>query len=118
MRTKTQLLEKYAAACKLRTNQPFTAWLVVFPTAESFKPFRAEAGNFCWSEKYWQSPFDDAYSMAYDLAEGLSETSLGFWRKCLAKENPCPYDLGKISILADYGQPQAIALLKELNYAV
>lgn len=115
---KSKLLTKYAAACKLRFNQSAADWNAVFPTVESLAVFWNETKGLSFPENYGQSPFDDVGSVAYWLENGVSDSTLTFWRKRIEIANPCPYDLCKVVIVASYGQPQAIALLTELNYMI
>lgn len=115
---KQKLLTKYAAACKLRFNQSPADWQAVFPTAESLAVFWKETKGLSFPENYGQAPFDDAGSIAFWLVDGIGERSLAYYRGKIEIANPCPYDLGKITIAASYGQPEAIALLTELNYMI
>ncbi len=113
--TKTQLIEKYCKAEKLRYVSPLENWTAVFPDAAALETFRLEVGNLSWPGSYGTSPWDDPFSIAYELHHGITESSLGFYNhdwnsgdSYYQKET-----LGKMQILAHYGQAQAIQFLKD-----
>ncbi len=107
---KEKLCEKYEKAAKLRCySTPIEDWLKVFPTAESFNSFYEDVKNLCWPETWGESPWDDAFGIAYDLHNGLSESSKKFYLKY--KEDSLP----KIKIMARYGVEGAAELLEEIR---
>ncbi len=66
------LCEKYSAAGELKLSSPPEDWLAVFPDAASLQTFRRETGHLTFPEWYGQSPWEDAFSIAFTVAEGLS----------------------------------------------
>lgn len=85
--TRESLCEKYAAAGKLRFTSPPEDWLAVFPDAASLAIFRAEVANLTFPECYGQTPWEDAHSIAFQVAEGLSPSQVSFWTRQLASDS-------------------------------
>lgn len=97
---KTEAIKKYERAEKLRFISPLSDWQAVFPDVASLQRFRHDTGNLCWPGSYGQSPWDDPFTVAYQLGEGMSESSVGFY---LSKVGECPYVRGHLNILKGYG---------------
>lgn len=70
------LCEKYSAAVRLKISSPPEDWLAVFPDAATLQTFRREVGNLTFPEWYVQIPWEDAFSIAFTVAEGLSPSQV------------------------------------------
>lgn len=113
--TKPQLIDKYRKAEKLRYTSPLKDWLATFPNAAALETFRLETGSLSWPGSYGESPWEDAFSIAYDLHHGISDSSYRFYQKNWKCDDSYYQGetLSKMQILAHFGQAQAIQFLKE-----
>ncbi len=97
--TKNQALKKYDKATRLRWRSPLSEWRAAFPTVESLAEFRRDVGNISWPENFGQSCWDDAFSLAYNLGEGISESS----RKYMLENAETVTGAQVLAVYAEYG---------------
>jgi hypothetical protein len=97
--SKDQALKKYDKATRLRWHSPISEWRDAFPTVESLAEFRRDVGDLSWPASYGQSPWDDAFSLAYNLGEGISESSRWF----MLENADCDWGRQMLAVYAEYG---------------
>jgi hypothetical protein len=97
--SKDQALKKYDKATRLRWRSPISEWRAAFPTLESLAEFRRDVGNLSWPGSYGQSPWDDAFSLAYNLGAGISESS----RRYMLDNADCDWGRQMLAVYAEYG---------------
>lgn len=96
---KTESWNAYAGAARLRYSTPIAEWKAVFPDARALEKFRTDVGGLCYPGTFGQSPWDEAFSVAYELHHGISESSARWY----ASQGDCPLVRGKLAILVAYG---------------
>jgi hypothetical protein len=111
---KQKALLKYEAAAKLRYTSHLSDWLKVFPGRASLEQFRLDFGNISFPENYGASAWDDAFSLAYELHHGISESSYGFYVAHGTEDGI----RGKLRLLQHYGLELAPGLVRVLNGVV
>jgi hypothetical protein len=77
-------------------------WQSVFPDKKSFVDFYQATKNKTFPGSYGQSPCDDAFSVAFALIHGISDSSVEFYSKKIL-EKDWPGWENKMIILESYG---------------
>jgi hypothetical protein len=77
-------------------------WQSVFPDKKSFVDFYHATKNKTFPGSYGQSPYDDAFSVAFALIHGISDSSVEFYSKKIL-EKDWPGWENKMIILESYG---------------
>ena len=90
-------------ASKLRfQSSTVTDWHAVFPDFSSLDDFYDATKNMTFPGTYGQSPFDDAFSLAYEIRHGLSPSSVDFYSRMIRERDWHGYE-NHMLVLESYG---------------
>lgn len=100
--SRAQAAAKYDAACSLRLHRSTVAeWRRVFPDAASLETFRREVGGLSWPDNWGQSPWEDAFSVACQLGNPMTTTTIGHTVRRLGERDAST--IGLCTVLLAYG---------------
>ena len=72
---KQDLEAKWGEAAKFRLwRDGAEVFRAIFPDRETLMRFYADVENTTWPEFYGQSPYDDAFGIAWNVKHGLSDS--------------------------------------------
>ena len=86
--TKQALEEKWVAASKFRLfRDGADKFRQIFPNRETLMEFYLDLAHVSWPESYGQSPYDDSFSIAYDVQHGLSASGRAWIKRNLGENS-------------------------------
>jgi len=102
-------------ASKLRFHSSTVAdWHEVFPDFAALDDFYDATKNMTFPGSYGQSPFDDAFSVAYEIRHGLSPSSVEFYARMIHERDWHGYD-NRMLILESYGVQLPASIVQALQ---
>jgi hypothetical protein len=103
------------SASKLRFHtSTLEDWKSIFPDTESLESFFQLTKNETFPGSCGQSPYDDAFSLAYAMRNGISETQISFYSREIQKNDWQGY-ANKMRLLQYYGMELPEPIESALN---
>jgi hypothetical protein len=97
---KSTLEQVYSGAAKFRIWRDGAAeFMALFPNRAAVMAFYDAVSGTTWPEFYGQSPYDDAFGIAFVIKHGLSQSSAAFLRSRRGESTT----ENKLACLAIYG---------------
>lgn len=98
--TKQEIFERWGKAASFRFSSDGPDKMSeIFPTRHEINCFYDDVSNSTWPESYGQSPFDDAFCIAYSVRHGISEST----RLYLKTNSDCKSIKNRIACLEHWG---------------
>jgi hypothetical protein len=95
-------------------SSKFQEWQSVFPDKKSLVDFYHATKNKTFPGSYGQSPYEDAFSVAFALIHGISDSSVEFYSKKIKEKDWHGWE-NKMIVLKSYGLelPEKIKIAME-----
>jgi hypothetical protein len=100
MKTKQEIFERWGKAAEFRFFSDGPDKLAeIFPDRHGIECFYDDLAKTRWSESYGQSPYDDAFCLAYSVRHGISDST----RRYLKANADCQAVKNRIACLKHWG---------------